>query len=130
MEGMYDGSPLIVRLNDSAKRWLAHKSLGIKLGFAVPLNEPNEGGMPNPEENEQLNEVEDVVLEEVSAKAQGLYVLVLTTGTMREFVFYIAADADIGAIHEAIVERVSTHEVQCMAVEEPNWDSFKQFSGE
>jgi hypothetical protein len=78
----------------------------------------------------QLLEVEDVIIEEVGAKAQGIYVLVLTTGTMREFVFYIAGNADIGAIHEVIVDRVETHEVQCMAVEDPKWDAYKQFSGE
>jgi hypothetical protein len=123
----YDDSPLLVRINSSAKKWLGHKSLGIKLGFAVPLNSPNEGGMPDPEENQQLNDVEDVILREVEARATGILVLVLTTGTMREFVFYITDDADIATIHEVIQKSVSSHEVQCMAVKDPTWEAFKEF---
>jgi hypothetical protein len=52
----------------------------------------------------------------------------LTTGVMKEFVFYIPRDIDIKAIHESIQAAVSTHEVQCMAVMEPKWDSYVQFA--
>src|SRR5687768_12331917 len=41
----YDESPLIVRFNSGAKEWVGHKALPIKLGFAVPLNAPNDGGV-------------------------------------------------------------------------------------
>jgi hypothetical protein len=127
-EASYEGSPLIVRLNSSAQEWLGHKALPIKLGFAVPLNAPNEGGLPQPDENKQLNDVEDVILREVEAKVRGIYALVLTTGTMREFVFYIVADADIKAVHDAIRKSVSTHEVQCMAETDPKWATYAQFA--
>jgi hypothetical protein len=54
----------------------------------------------------------------------------LTTGVMREFVFYIAPDADIAAIHQAVRSRVSSHDVQCMAVTEPAWEAYLQFASE
>ena len=127
-EGAYDGAPLIVRFNSSAKEWLGHKALAIKLGFAVPLNAPNEGGLPDPDENPQLNDVEDVIVREVEAGATGILALVLTTGTMREFVFYITAGADIGAIHAAIQEGVSTHEVQCIGITDPKWDTYTEYA--
>jgi hypothetical protein len=128
-EANYDQSPLLVRINTSAKEWSGHSSLTIKVGFAVPLNSPNEGGMPDPEENHQLNDVEDAIIREVEAKAKGILVLVLTTGTMREFVFYVTEDADIGAIHKAIQNSVVSHEVQCMAVKDPKWETYNQFGG-
>ncbi len=46
LQGTYDDGPLIVRLNSSAKQWAGHQLLGVKLGFAIPLNEPNPGGLP------------------------------------------------------------------------------------
>ena len=101
----------------------------IRLGFAIPLNRPNDGGLPDPAENEELNEVEDIIRREVEAKATGMHVLVLTTGVMREFVFYITDNVDIAAIHNAIRSAVSTHEVQCMAVTDPGWDAYTQFAG-
>lgn len=128
LETTYDGDPLLIRLNATAKEWLGHPSLGIRLGFAVPLNAPNEGGLPTSEENRELNEVEDVILQEFEARTRGVYALALTTGVMREFVLYVGADADIAAIHEAIRQRVTTHEVQCMAVKDPAWDTYTQFA--
>ncbi|MCA9210238.1 MAG: DUF695 domain-containing protein [Planctomycetales bacterium] len=124
----YGGSPLLIRFNKSAEEWVGNAGLPIKLGFAIPLNLPNENGLPDPDENQQLNDVEDVILREVEAGTKGIHVLALTNGMMKEFVFYIPRGADIQRIHEMIQESVSTHDVQCMALEEPEWDSYRQFT--
>lgn len=123
-----DSSPLIIRYNASAQIWAGHAELPIKLGFAVPLNSPNEGGLPDPDENEQLNDVEDTIVREIEARTRALHALALTTGLMKEFVFYVPRGTDIKSIHEAVRAAVTTHEVQCMAVNEPNWDSYRQFA--
>jgi len=127
-EATYDDAPLIVRFNSGAKAWQGCKSLPIKLAFAVPLNTPNVGGLPDPEENRVLSDVEAAILHEVEAASKGILVLVLTMGTMKEFVFYVPAGVDIGAIHEAIRRRVSTHDVQCIGVEDPAWEAYTQFT--
>jgi hypothetical protein len=127
-EGNYNGAPLIVRFSQSARDWCSHPGLPIKLGFAVPLNSPSEGGLPDPNENRQLNEIEDTIRGEVAGRTKAIHALVLTTGTMKEFVFYIPLGVDIKSLHEAIQAAVPTHDVQCMAVKEPKWDSYKEFS--
>ncbi len=130
-QGNYEGSPLIVRFSQSAKEWCSHPDLPIKLGFAIPLNAPTEGGRPNPAENDQLDhEIEDIIRGEVAARTKGIHALVLTTGTMKEFVFYIPRGIDIKTLHEAIQAAVPTHQVQCVAVSEPNWESYKAFNPE
>jgi hypothetical protein len=123
-----DGSPLLIRRNDSAKAWKGHPGLTIKLGFAIPLNAPNPGGMPDPDESLSLNDVEDQIVAEVGENAKGLLVMVLTNGVMREFVFYIAEGADIGRMHQTLQERVKSHEVQCMAMKDPSWEAYAAFS--
>ena len=127
-EADFDSSPLIIRYNESAHSWVGHSDLPIKLGFAIPLNSQSEHGLPDPAENDQLNEVEDIIIREIALRTHGLQALALTTGVMKEFVFYIPRGVDIEAIHEAIQAVVDTHEVQCIAEEEPGWDSYKQFS--
>ena len=126
-QGNDNGTPLIVRFSQSATEWCSHPDLPIKLGFAIPSNSPNEGGLPNPAENEQFNGIEDAICREVAARTKGLHALVLTTGIMKEFVFYIPRGVDIKTRHEAVQAAVPTHEVQCMAVNEPEWDSYKEF---
>jgi hypothetical protein len=122
------GSPLIVRYNTTAANWCGHPELTIKLGFAIPFKRPHEGGLPDPDENARLNEIEDVIVREIDSRTRAFHALTLTTGTMKEFVFYLPQGVDIKSLHEAIRSCVTTHEVQCMAVVERNWDSYQQFA--
>jgi hypothetical protein len=126
----HGGAPLLLRVNGTAREWLGHPDLPVRVGFAVPLNEPRDGGLPTPEENDQLGDIEDVVRAEVEERSAGVHALVLTTGRMREWVFYLAEGADIGAIHTAVRGRVRSHQVQCKAVIDPDWDSYTRFAGE
>jgi hypothetical protein len=130
LQASHDGAPLIIRLNSSAKEWAGHPALRIKMGFAVALKAPNEGGLPTSEESSQLQGIEDIIVQEVDARAKGIYALGLTTGVMKEFVFYIAPNADIAGIHQAIRSRVSSHDVQCMADMDPAWEAYLQFASE
>lgn len=104
-----------------------HPALPIKLGFAIPLLRPNEGGLPDPNENAELAPIEDLIAERVLAGGEGLHAMTLTTGIMKEYVFYVPAGLDIAALHAALRAEVSSHDVQCMAIEEPDWESFRDF---
>jgi hypothetical protein len=128
-QGDYKGRPLFTRLNASAGDWVEHPELPIKLGFAVPFNSPEpKTGLPESAEDEQLHEIEDIIRRQVAATTKGFHALVLTTGGMREFVFYIPEGVDIGSIHEAVMRAVKTHAVQCQTVRERDWYSYKRFS--
>jgi hypothetical protein len=122
------GAPLLVRFNESARDLTEHAALPIKVGFAVPLNRPNEGGLPDAEENQQLLAVEDLIVAHVLGAGSGIFVLTLTNGVMKEWVFYVAAGSDIAGLHAAVRERVSSHDVQCIAESEPGWATFRQFA--
>jgi hypothetical protein len=122
-----DGTPILVRFNETAGEWTGHADLPIKLGFAVPLNRPNEGGMPDAAENAELLAIEDVICRQVSSTAIGLHVLTLTTGVMKEWIFYVVPGADIAKLHADIRNQVSSHDVQCMADKERGWQSYRGF---
>lgn len=121
------GDPLIVRSNEAARELAGHPALPIKLGFAVPLNRPNEGGLPDGDENQQLAEVEDLIAARVLASAPGVHALTLTSGVMREVVFYVTPGLDIVGLHASVQESVPSHTVQCLAVEDPGWQSYLEF---
>jgi hypothetical protein len=127
----YDWGPLLIRYNETAKEWMAHPDLSVKLGFAVPLNLVGEGRLPTPEENSDLDAIEDAIYNEVHLAITNVFVMVLTTNKMKEFVFYIPSSEDanqkIAEIHTAISGKISTHEIQCMAKHDPEWNSYKQF---
>ncbi len=127
-KAQYREMPLIIRYNETAKEWLAHPELSIKLGFAISLNHKTKIGWPTLEENSLIDVVEDIICFEVFRNATGLQVLALTTGNMKELVFYISPGADVAKIHAKIQQQVSSHEIQCLAIKEPGWDSYKEFT--
>jgi len=124
----YKGLPLIVRANYTAKDWVGHRLLSVKVGCAIPFKKPSMNGLPDPNENEQVLNIEDVIVEEFRKRLIGLLAFVLTTGTMRELVFYVKNCDDIDALKKSILTRVKTHEVQFLVANEPNWDSYINFA--
>ena len=122
-----EDGPMIIRLNESASDWTAHPDLPIKLGFAIPLRNPNPGALPSPEENELLNDVEDAVQAAVEKRTIGINTVTITHGVMKEFLFYIPKDVDIKSLHESLQKSISTHEVQCIAESEAKWPTYRNF---
>lgn len=120
----------MIRLNETAKEFAGNEHLKVRLGFAIPFLEETGTGMPHPDENEMLRGVEDQICAKVSAGASGIHVLTLTNAAMKEMVFYIEEGADIGAIRQQLMDEVSSHEVQCMAVLDPEWEAYASFSPE
>lgn len=119
---------MIVRFNETAKSWAKHPALDIRVGFAVPLNQASLNGLPEPEENQQLSLVEDTILSHVQKLAPSVQVLAITTGTFKEFVFYVGNAAGIADVHQQIKSDVTTRDVQCIAERDPKWSVYDVFA--
>lgn len=122
-----DGGALVVRCNQTARTWAGHADFPIRLGFAIPFNHPNERELPSPEENAQLAPIEDLIADNVAAAIAGVHTLTLTSGVMKEMVFYIAPGADIAKLHQGIQAQVSSHQVQCIAEDDPQWEVYRAY---
>jgi hypothetical protein len=60
---------------------------------------------------EELLGIEDVIVRRVSSTVVGVHALTLTTGVMKEWVFYVAPGADIAKIHKDVRSQVASHSV-------------------
>lgn len=125
-QGKNNGQPMFVRVNRSAKGYAAHPELPWRLGVAVPLNAPNEHGLPGPEETAQLNAIEDSLL--ASIGNAGRLVLVITTGGMREFVSYISTQQAGKQIVQTVAAANRSHRLQHYVQEDKTWGLFGQFA--
>lgn len=126
--GSHAGSPVLVRYNSTAAAWVGHPDLPVKLGFAIPLNSPNPGGLPDAEENQQLGVIEDLIVAKVSEAARAVLVLVITSGEMKEFIFYVEQKEFIPQLHQDLQNSIESHDVQCMATMEADWVTYRQFA--
>jgi hypothetical protein len=123
----YGGAPLIVRKNTGCSDWAGHPQLSIKIGFAIPLMKQIPGGLPDPAENQELTIVEDIIEEKTKSATKCIFALVLTTGTMKELVFYVSDGSVIADLHRGLQQVIKSHEIQCMAVVEKDWKTYRSF---
>lgn len=129
-EGSHGDGPMLVRINTSAKRWAGHPELGIRVGFAIPLNHPNPSGLPDAQENRVVGDLEDRIRGLLKAGGPVVHALAITTGTFKEFVFYLKNGESIGPVHEQLRAEVTSHQVQCMAYRDPAWEVYASFATE
>ena len=122
-----NSEPLVVLRNDAAGKWKWHPQLSLRIGFAMPLNNPNPGGLPTPEENMQLQAIEEIIAKEVVSTFRAVHVLSITNGVMKEFVYYEVSGPDIGELHQRIRTLVPSHDVQCIGARDPKWEIYTAF---
>jgi Family of unknown function (DUF695) len=127
-QGESGGSPIVVRINTRLKPFAGNTELTLKIGFALPLNSPNEGGLPDPAENQILADVEDKIADALASAGDVVQALAITTGTFKEFVFYGKPNLDIKTTHERLMSEIKSHDLQCYAEMDPNWDTYKEFA--
>jgi hypothetical protein len=128
LQGQHGGKPMFARRNQSAGDFAGHPDYRFRVGVAVPLNAPNERGFPGPEETEQLTAIEDSLVSRLESEQRSLHVLAITTGGMREFVFYTRDRAYADGILKTLGATVSSHKPQAYIAEDPKWGLYKQFA--
>lgn len=126
-QGTSGETPIIVRRNTHLEPFAGKTALTLKIGFAIPLNAPNPGGMVDPEENEVVANIEDMIIEALRAVGPSVHALAISTGTYKEFVFYARPDIDIKTVHEELMQGVKSHEIQCYAEMDPKWETYKDY---
>jgi hypothetical protein len=126
LEGTYAGRPMYVRRNESARTLQGAEHFPYRLGIAVQLHSPSPEGLPGPEEVEELNVLEDALREALEAGRTSLQVLAITTGGMREFVFYAHAPSLLEHLSE-VQSKVPSHRITSSLSEDPTWTVYGEF---
>jgi hypothetical protein len=95
-----------------------------QVGIAVPLNDPEVTGLPGAAELAMLDEIEDAICTSLEEQTESLFVAVITTGGMREFVFYTRHPDRVRERVALLRERISSHEIQLMIQPDRDWQTY------
>ena len=123
----HSGKPMFLRRNDSAAQLAGHPDYKHRIGIALPLRAPSEHGLPLNDEMNDLGQFEDLLASRLEAGEQSIQVLVITTGGMREYIFYTRDPAGANAILESLRAETTSHEIQSYIAEDPKWQLYTQF---
>jgi len=126
--GERDGKRTFIRIHLGAKPYAGHPGLPYCLSVIVPFLFPDEEGMPDEDEKEVLDDIEDSLREILGPAARGFMVVIATANGAREFLLYTrdaeAANAAIAVTRKCSGER----EIQSEILHDPKWVAYKHFT--
>lgn len=126
-EGQHNGQVMFVRTNTGYREFGSVLGYAHQVGIAVPLRKAETTGLPCPAEDAQLGEIEDIVCGSLEEQAESLFVAVITTGGMREFVFYTRDPQRVQHRFQMLRGRITSHEMQLMIQPDRTWRVYAGF---
>lgn len=124
-QGTYHDKPIFFRVNKGLKKIIGHPQYPHQVGIAVPLNNPNEHGLPISVEGDQLNVIEDQLVDSLEVEKVSVFAGAISTNGMREFVFYTSNPEQVVGKFKAIQGKTTSHEIQLMIKEDKDWQTYK-----
>lgn len=117
---------MFVRTNIGYRKFGSVPGYEHQVGIAVPLREAEVTGLPCPAEGALLGEVEDAICSSLGEQAESLFVAVITTCGMREFVFYTREPLRVQQRIEELRGRITSHEIKLMIQSDKAWRVYSQ----
>jgi hypothetical protein len=117
---------MIIRTNNGYRAFKSVPGYEHQVGIAVPLRNSEAAGLPGTAEGAVLDEIEDIICSSLEEQAESLLVAVITTGGMREFVFYTRQPHRVEERVTEIRERITSHEIQLMIQPDKYWGIYAQ----
>jgi hypothetical protein len=126
-EGQHNGRIMFVRSNIGYRKFGSVPRYEHQVGVAVPLRKAEMTELPSPEEDALLGEIEDTVCKSLEEQAESPPVAVITTGGMREFVFYTRDPENVKRRFERLKDQITSHEIQLMIQSDKDWRVYSRF---
>lgn len=125
-EGERSGGAIIIRRNVGYSDYGSVPGYEHQVGIAVPLRSPEATGLPGAAEGEVLFEIEDLICGSLEEQEESLFVAIITTGGMREFVFYTREPQRVEQRVAELRQRITSHELQLMIQPDKPWQVYAQ----
>ena len=128
LEGKYGRMPMSIRINQGLEEVIGYKDLQHQAGITVAILNPLKNGLPNNEEEIQLQKIEEIIASELKEKGIAVFAAVVTTGGTREFIFYTGKPKAVETSFKILTGKVYTHTLHLNIQKDKKWLVYKQFS--
>ncbi len=126
--GTADGHLAYIRGNTALRELKDRQRFPYRAGFALMFAKPNAYGLPGDDEARELTCVENEIDRTLSVKKLGFLALVITTGGMREYVYYTDRPDGVRSAIRQMGRRVCGREIRTYVTADPGWDVYERFT--
>lgn len=125
-EDQSGGKVMIVRSNTGYRQFPGVSDYEYQAGIAVPFRASEPTGLPSPDEEAELGEIEDTVRQSFQEHAESLLVAIVTADGMREFVLYTRAPEQLRQRFERLRNGFTSHEIQLIIQLDKDWEIYAE----
>jgi len=129
VQGSNQGTLLLARVRKGLGAVVGHAAYPFRVGVATRVRATAANGMPTPEENATLQDLEDRLSRALEVDREALLVVALTTNGVKEWVFYTSDPDATKRRMQDFAPTVSTHKLQMVVGEDKGWGVYRQFAG-
>lgn len=125
--GENNGQPMFVRKNNACDKIAGNKNYSTNCGIAFKLLSPNADGLPDIENEPELNNLEDDIFDIFESDLNSIVPIVITTSGFREFVIYTKNLAEFNIRLEKLKQKYPKYELTTYNKSDQNWNTYKSF---
>ncbi|HEX7571966.1 MAG TPA: DUF695 domain-containing protein [Bacteroidota bacterium] len=126
--GTSDGHLAYIRGNTALRSLKERERFPYRVGFAVAFRKPNRYGLPTDDEARELTSLENEIDRAMQGKKLGFLSLVITTGGMREYVFYSNQPDAVRRKIKKMGGRMHGRDVRSYVTADPGWEVYFRFT--
>ena len=126
--GTSDGHLAYIRGNTGLRTLKERERFPYRVGFAVTFRKPNSYGLPTDDEARELMPLENEIDRAMSGKKLGFLALVITTGGMREYVFYSNQPDAVRREIKKMGTRMHGRDIRSYVTADPGWEVYLRFT--
>jgi len=129
VQGSNQGNLLLARVRKGLGTIVGHAAYPFRVGVATRVRATAANGMPTPEENATLQDLEVRLCQALEGDREALFVVGLTTNGVKEWVLYTSDPEVTKRRMRDFAPTVSTHKLQMVIEQDKAWAVYRQFAG-
>ena len=126
--GTSDGHLAYIRGNTALRALNERERFPYRVGFAVAFQKPNRYGLPGVDEARELMSLENEIDRAMTGKKLGFLSLVISTGGMREYVFYSNQPDAVRRVIKKMGGRLHGRDIRSYVTADPGWEVYFRFT--
>lgn len=127
LQSDYEWKPMIIRLNKGLNVIAGNWKYPYRIWIAIPLSNYQENWLPTPEQNIQLDKIEDEICKLFEKNHEGFLSVVIMTNGMKEFIIYSKEIKETEKNINKLNSLNSNFQLQFYVEKDSNWDFYKSF---